>query len=157
MKGKKRYINLTEKERGWLESGYKTGKKNTFRIRCHYILLSDQGFSMKEICKIHSISQISLGKWFTRFEEQGISGLHTAKGQGRPEILRIDNDADSKLFEDWVEDNAQNLKPILAKIEIHFGKTISKRTLQRILKKTIIDGNDFDELPQENQTNLNTN
>ncbi len=157
MKGKKRYINLTERERSKLEIGYKSGKKNTFRTRCHYILLSDQGFSMKEICKIHSISQISLGKWYTRYEEQGIEGLHTAKGPGRPQIVRIDNEADSKLFEKWVEDNAQNLKPVLVEIEKHFGKTISKRTLQRILKKRTISGNASDELPQVNPTNLNTN
>lgn len=157
MRGKKRYINLIEGERSKLESGYKTGEKNTFRTRCHYILLSDQGFSMKEICKIHSISQISLGKWYTRYEEEGIAGLHTAKGPGRPQIVRIENKADSELFEKWVEDNAQNLKPVLIEIEKHFGKTISKRTLQRILKKRDTSGNDFEELPQVNPTNLNTN
>ena len=137
MKGVKRFINLTEEQRSELKMGKKTGKQNTFRTRCHYILLSDQGFCIQEISKILDVSEITLGKWFTRYEKQGISGLHTAKGQGRPEILRIENEADSELFEKWVEDNAQNLKPVLGEIENHFGKTISKRTLQRILKKKI--------------------
>ena len=124
MKGKKRFINLTEDERNELKLGKKTGKKDTFRTRCQYILLSDQGYSIQEICKIHSISQVSLGKWFTRYEKQGILGLHTAKGAGRPEILRIENEADSKLFEKWVEDNAQNLKPVLEEIENHLTQQV---------------------------------
>lgn len=49
MSRKKRYIHLNEEERIALQLGQKTGEKATFRTRCHYILLSDQGKSIEEI------------------------------------------------------------------------------------------------------------
>lgn len=137
MKGKKRFIKLTEKEREILEKGWKTGKKATSRQRCHYILLSDQGKKIQDIADIYQVSRQSVARWFDRFEANGISGLHTAKGKGRPQIVRIDNETEMKRIEELVEENAQNLNPVLAAIEKEFGKTMSKRTLQRILKKKV--------------------
>lgn len=137
MKGKKRFIKLTKQERIWLEKGRKTGKQATFRQRCHYILLSDQGKSVPEIADIYQVARQSITRWFDRFEANGISGLNTAKGKGRPPIVRIDNEAEVTRIEELVEKNAQNLKPVLISIEKEFGKTMSKRTLQRILKKKV--------------------
>jgi transposase len=135
MKGKKRFVKLTKEERIWLEQGRKTGKKATFRQRCHYILLSDQGKSVSEIADIYQVVRQSVTNWYNRFESVGISGLHTMKGTGRPPIVRIDNETEVTRIEKLVEENAQNLKPVLTAIKKEFGKTMSKRTLQRILKK----------------------
>ena len=57
MQGQKRFINLTDQERKWLEKGRKSGKKATFRQRCHYILLSDQGLTMQEIADIYQVGR----------------------------------------------------------------------------------------------------
>ena len=137
MKGKKRFIKLTKQERNWLEKGRKMGKKATFRQRCHYILLSDQGKEVQQIADIYQVSRQAITGWFDRFESGGISGLHTAKGKGRPPIIRIDNETEIKRIEELVEKNAQNLKPVLKAIEKEFGKTMSKQTLGRILKKKV--------------------
>jgi len=137
MKGKKRFIKLTKQERNWLEKGRKTGKKATFRQRCHYILLSDQDKEVQQIADIYQVSRQAITGWFDRFESSGISGLHTAKGKGRPPIIRIDNEVEIKRIEELVEKNAQNLKPVLAAIEKEFGKKMSKQTLRRILKKKV--------------------
>ena len=96
---------------------------------------------MEQISEIHSISRISLGKWYTRYERDGLAGLATAKGQGRKTVLRIENQADAQRLEGWVADNAQNLRPVLAQVEEHFGVSICKRTLQRVLKKKTTPGN----------------
>jgi transposase len=93
---------------------------------------------MEEIGRIRSISRISLGKWFTRYESDGLVGLGT--GQGRKVLLRIENQADAERLEGWVADNAQNLRPVLAQIEEHFGWSVCKRTLQRLLKKKTTPG-----------------
>ena len=135
MKGKSRFIILTDQERVWLEKGRKAGKRATYRQRCHYILLSDQKKSIMEISDIYQVSRQSVANWFNRFEASGISGLHTAKGRGRPAIVRLDNKTEVTRIEELVEKNAQNLKPVLASIQKEFGKKMSKRTLQRILKK----------------------
>ena len=135
MQGKKRFIKLTNQERVWLEKGHKTGKKATFRQRCHYILLSGQGKRIEDIADIYQVARQTIAGWFDRFQTLGISGLHTAKGKGRPAIVRIDNEAEMTRIEKLVEENPQNLKPVLSAIQKEFGKTMSKRTLQRILKK----------------------
>jgi len=135
MQGEKRYIKLTKEEQTNLEKGRKTGKKASFRQRCHYILLSHQGMKVHEIAEIYQVSRQSITRWFDRFEEANIDGLHTAKGQGRDPIVRIDNEAEIALIEKLVEASPQNLNPVLAKIEEELGKTMSKRTLKRLLVK----------------------
>ncbi len=137
MKGKKRFIHLSAQEKIWLERGRKTGGKSTFRQRCHYVLLSNQGLSVAQIAAVYQVTRQAITGWFDRFETSGISGLHTAKGKGRPPIVRIDNESEITKIEDLVEKSPQNLKPVLAAIEKELGKTMSKRTLQRILKKKV--------------------
>lgn len=63
--------------------------------------------------------------------------MQTAKGRGRPPIVRIDNETEVTRIEELVEKNAQNLKPVLISIEKEFGKKMSKRTLNRLLKKKV--------------------
>ena len=76
-----------------------------------------------------------IGKWLNRYKTHGISGLQTAKGRGRPPIIRIDNEAEVKRVEDLVASNSQNIKVALAEIEKELGKKMSKDTLKRLLKK----------------------
>jgi len=137
MKGKKRFIQLTAQERKELEQGHRTGKKATFRQRCHYILLSDQGLSIEQIVEIYQVSRQAVARWFDRFTAGGISALQTAKGKGRPSIIRIDNESEVTKIEELVAQNPQNLNPVLAKIEQQLGKKMSKVTLQRLLKKRL--------------------
>jgi transposase len=141
MRGKKRYIKLTETQREALQSGFEKGKKATYRKRCHMILLSDQGYGVQQISALYKLSRMSVGHWFDRYEQGGIEALQTNKGQGRPPVLRIDNEVEVKEVERLVDQHAQNLKPALAELA-RKGKPMSKRTLQRFLKKLDGVGND---------------
>ncbi len=144
MRGKKRFINLTESQRLALQNGFERGKQPVFRKRCHIVLLSDQGYSVQQISALYKLSRIGIGRWFDRYEQGGIESLQTNKGQGRPSILRIDNEVDVQEVERLLEQNSQNLKPALAELE-QKGKVMSKRTLQRFLKKVDDAGNDSEE------------
>lgn len=143
MKGVKRFIKLSPAERIALEKGRKNGKKATFRERCHFILLSDQGKEIKELSDIFNCTRQRISKWFDRYEEKGIKGLHTAAGQGASPIIRLENETETKRIEEIVEKSPQNLKRALAKIEAELGKKMSKKTLQRFLKKRL----DLETLP----------
>ena len=140
---KSSYIKLTEAQKLELKEGHKNGKKNTFRQRCHYILLNSDGQSRGEIAKIYQTSRQTISGWINRYAKLGISGLHTAKGGGRPPIIRIDNDSEVKKIEDLVEQSPQNLKTALVKIKVELGKEMSKKTLQRFLKKKNGSGSVF--------------
>lgn len=137
MSGKERFINLKEAEEKALKEGWKNGKKATFRQRCHYVLLSNQGKEVLEISEIYQVGRQVIYRWFNRYEKEGILGLHTGKGQGRPPIIRIDNESEIKRVEELVESSPQNLKVVISQIEEEFGRKMSVKTLQRILKKKV--------------------
>ncbi len=141
---KAKHIKLSKEEGIALEKGRKTGKTHTFRERCHYILLNDAGVRIEEIAKIYQTSRQVIGGWIKRYELGGIQGLETAKGKGRRPIVRINNETEVKHIEDLVEQTPQNLNQVLVKIKADLGKEMSKKTLQRILKKRIGVGNDVE-------------
>jgi transposase len=138
MQGKKRFIILNSDEESALELGWKKGKKMTFRHRCHYILLSSQGKTISEISSFYGVTRQSISQWFTNYEQKGIEGLHTSKGQGRPPILRIDNQVEMDKVEELVAASPQNLKVVVAQLKEEFDKNLSVRTLQRTLKKKVV-------------------
>ena len=72
-----------------------------------------------------------------KYEKEGINGLHTGKGQGRPPIVRIDNKSEVKKIEDLVEADPQNLKAVVSRVKENLGKEMSIKTLQRLLKKKL--------------------
>jgi len=137
MKGKQRFIELSEEQRCALTHCFKKGVKATFRTRCHFILLSDQGYSIESIAGMYTITRQTVANWFNRYEQSGIAGLHTQKGQGRQPVLRIENAVDSQKVAELLETYAQNLRPVLHELEKQLGKKMSKRTLQRFLKKKL--------------------
>lgn len=141
MKGKKRFLKLTTEQRLALEQGFKKGKRAVFRQRCHFLLLSDQGLGIQSIAEIYDVARQSVSAWLDRYEQQGIEGLHTRKGQGPKPLLRLENHLEVEAVESLVEKHAQNLKPVLVELEKRFNKPMSKRTLQRFLKKLDIAGN----------------
>jgi putative transposase len=141
MRGKKRHIKLTTTQREELEQGHRQGKKATFRERCHYLLLSSQGYDVQAIASIYSTSRQTVAAWFDRYEADGIDGLHTKKGQGAKPLLRVENKLEVEAVERLVEQHAQNLGPVLAELHDKYNKPMSKRTLQRFLKKSGTAGN----------------
>lgn len=136
-----RYISLSEAENAALIEGWKTGKKHTFRSRCNMILLSNQGYAMIDIASMEGTTRQSVAGWFNRYEEHGIDGLRTGKGQGRPPIVRYDNKKAIDKIEKLVEKHPQKLDQALEQIEKFTGQPMSKKTLKRILKKTAGLGN----------------
>lgn len=155
MQGEKRFIHLTDPEKLALTDLHKNGKRSTVRQRAHYILLSHQGKSVQEISDTYKVQDATVIRWFDRFEARGLDGLHTAKGQGRPPIFRIDNEIEVKKIEKVVEANSQNLKAAVTEIEKELGKNASVDTLRRFIKKKIGFGNGLERVFPKNQTQRN--
>ena len=103
----------------------------------------DLFFSEKTLLSLDDVEIISqtVANWLNRYEAGGIKGLHTVKGQGRPPIVRHDNQKAIDKIEELVERHPQKIDQALAEIQEFTGKPMSKRTLQRILKKTAGAGN----------------
>ena len=135
---KKKFIELAEAEKLTLQEGHKNGKVQAFQVRCHCLILSSEGYQVKELARIFRVSEISIYNWFKRWEKSGIVGLRDKAGRGRKPILRAEDLAHIK---ERVQENAQRLKIVREKLKAELGREFSTKTLKRFLKSLIADTN----------------
>ena len=133
---KKKFIELEETEKITLQEGHKNGKTKAFQERCHCLLLSSEGYQVKELAGIFRVSDISIYTWFKRWEAGGICGLRDKQGRGRKPILR---DEDLAQIKRQVQENAQRLKIARQKLKEELGREFSTKTLKRFLKSLTAD------------------
>lgn len=84
----KKVNKISEAEKKNLEEIKRNHTKYRERERARGILLSYRGYSPKEIAEIFEISDRMVYKWIDNFNENGIIGVMTQKGQGRKPILK---------------------------------------------------------------------
>ena len=135
---RKKFIKLNEAENITLQEGRKNGKTEQFQERCHCLLLSSDGYEVKELAGIFQVSEISIYGWLKRWERSGIVGLRDKAGRGRKPIL---TDEDLPPVKAVVQANAQALKLAREKLKQELGREFSAKTLKRFLKSLIADTN----------------
>jgi transposase len=135
---KKKFIRLEETEKITLQEGHKNGKTKAFQERCHCLVLSSEGYQVKELAEIFRVSEICVYTWFKRWEKGGIAALRDKEGRGRKPILR---DEDLVQVKERVQENAQRLKIAREKLKAELGREFSTKTLKRFLKSLIADTN----------------
>ncbi len=133
---KKKFIKLEETEKVTLQEGHKNGKTKAFQERCHCLVLSSEGYEVKELAEIFRVSEISIYAWFKRWETSGICGLRDKLGRGRKPILKAEDLAQIKQR---VQENAQRLKIARSLLKEELGREFSTKTLKRFLKSLIAD------------------
>ena len=143
MSRKKRYVeSLTETEVLTLEQGFKHGPAVDFRQRCQLLLLSNKGYEVKQIVDVLEVCSHTLYSTMKSWREDGIAGLIRKKGQGRKATLQVDNARHVEATRKAVERHAQNSEQILEELYAELDiAPLSKRSLQRFLKKTTTAGN----------------
>lgn len=133
---KKKFIGLDEAEKTTLQEGHKNGETKAFRMRCHCLVLSSEGYQVKELAEIFRVSEISIYTWFKRWEKGGIVALKDKSGRGRKPILQAE---DLGQIKRQVQENAQRLKIAREKLKEQLGREFSTKTLKRFLKSLIAD------------------
>lgn len=137
-----RYIkSITDMQREALEKVHKASKSYQERNRCQCILLSNQGYQVQALASIFQVSELSIYKWFNRFEKSGVEGLKNQKGKGRKPILTTSNATHVEVVEKSIDKEKQQLKLAKKEIETKLGTAMSEMTLKRFLKKLVSDGN----------------
>lgn len=129
---KVKVVKLGIKEERELEKGYKYSSKASYSRRCHVILLKSKGYTSKDIASIFEIGEQSVNKWVKRFLSEGVEGLQTKSGQGRPRIL--DSGKDAEKVREIVKRERQRLKLAKEELESTLDKEFSMSTLTRFLK-----------------------
>lgn len=131
-----RYIsNLNNKTVQKLTNIVKNGTSLQIRQRAQAILLSNDGITVKELCKIFNKSTRTLYRWFDRFKEEQVEKFADESGRGRKPALDI-NDIDK--VKKLIENNSIKETCIKLNKEPNRVKKVSPQILKRYLKKYTI-------------------
>jgi transposase len=120
------YLKLVENHR----------KSENFRVRnrSHAILLSFEKYPIDEIAGICGVHRNAVSRWIDRFNEFGLKGLGDVPKNGRPPILNLEEQA---ITVEIAMRNPRFPHRQLSEIKAETGKTISRYTLKRVLKKRL--------------------
>jgi transposase len=131
-----RYIsNLNNNTIKDLKQIVKNGSSLQLRQRAKSILLSNEGITVKEICKIFNKSTRTIYRWFDRFKEEQIENLYDESGRGRKPAL---NENDIDKVKKLIETNSIKETCIVLNKEPKRVKKVSPQILKRYLKKYTI-------------------
>jgi transposase len=137
--GKKKTVHLSEEQRAELEKGYRTGKTHSFRTRCQMILLKSDNRTSVEVAEILGGCEVVVNNWLNRYVAEGIEGLKTRPGRGRPPILSQQNPAHVRLVQAEIKEHPNSVKTVVAKLDEDLNLRMRPETLKRFLKKMVID------------------
>ena len=135
----KRFVSLTAEEIITLQEGKKNGSAHSFRQRCHCLLLSSEGYEVKDLAQVFNVSAITVYGCLNRWETGGIVGLKDLPGRGRKPILSA---ADFPQVKARVQANAQQLRLARVELKEDLEREFSEKTLRRYLKNLIADTKD---------------
>jgi transposase len=131
-----RYIsNLNNNTIKELKQIVKNGASLQLRQRAKSILLSNEGITVKELCKIFNKSTRTIYRWFDRFKEEQIEKLSDESGRGRKPAL---NENDINKVKKLIESNSVKETCNILNQEHNRVKTVSPQILKRFLKKYTI-------------------
>ena len=136
--GKTKVIELTADERAELEKGYRTGKSHCVRVRCQMILLKSEKRTSVEVAEVLGCCEMVVNNWLARYEQEGVKGLATRAGRGRPPILSQPNPAHLKKVAAEIKKHPNSVKTVIAALEEDMDLMMHPETLKRFLKKTSI-------------------
>lgn len=88
---KMRNISLEANERKTLEDCYNNRPKSHVRKRAQSLLLSDEGWAVKQIASLHQTRTRTIYTWYDRWEKMGV-GLLILSGRGLKPKLSITNE-----------------------------------------------------------------
>lgn len=128
-----RFVNrLTDQQRQELQRIWKEHNSHRTRCRAHAVLLSDRGWSINELCDAFEVSRPTASGWLQRWEADGAAGLEDEPRSGAPP--KLDEAEQARLIE-HVKQDPRNSKQAIEQIARDTGKSISRRTLRRILNR----------------------
>ena len=132
----KKIKSLTQDEQNTLENANKKHPSTRVRLRAQIILLSNQGYKLKEIADICRITRQTASTTINRWEKSGLLGMYDAPRPGQPPVLTSE---DIQFVYDMVESEPRSINIIMASLEDQRGKTPSRTTIKRVIKKKIME------------------
>lgn len=128
-----KYItSLSDQDRKKLSQLYKTNTSHRVRQRAQAILLSNQGYCVKEIVNIVKLHRVTIYSLIKAFEQNRFDALYDRARSGRPSLF---DEAEEQLIVEKIKQHPQNIKKVTAQINEQTNKSASIYTIKRVLKK----------------------
>jgi transposase len=102
------------------------------------ILLKSEKRTSVEVAEVLGCCEMVVNNWLIRYETEGIAGLATRAGRGRPPILSQQNLQHLKKVESEIKKHPNSVKTVVAALEEDLDLLMHPETLKRFLKKTSI-------------------
>ena len=123
---------LSLEEKQTLEAMYKNHPCHVPRKRAYAVLLSNEGFTLKELSRFFAKSRQTMSTWLHNWEEDGICGLLDSPRSGRPSKLSAANRQEAI---ELVKESPRSLRKVVAQLVEKFGVKISCSTLKCYCKQ----------------------
>ena len=118
-----RYISPLSKTQYYeLEELRKGSSEAKVRSRAHAILLSSEGFLIKELVKIFKVERDTISRWLNNWEQRGLEGLPDKERSGRIPVL---NKGEQKVLKKIIKENPRSSKVIAQQLFNQTGKKLS--------------------------------
>jgi transposase len=97
----KELINVSGNE----QKVYQQSKHHRVSQRAQCMLLSYQGYTLKELSHIFQVDRITIYNWFDHWESRRLAGLYDRAGKGRPPLFNQDQ---TEQIRDWIKQYPKN-------------------------------------------------
>lgn len=133
-------VHLSEQQR---EELAKVSRQAVGRValRAQMVLLSDRGYSVPEIARIHGCGMDVVRNWLHRFEQRGVAGLEDEPRSGRPPkdpLARniVDAQASQAPRTAGLVQSCWTVAVLTAFLATRFGVVLSPASVRRYLKRS---------------------
>lgn len=103
------------------------------------ILLKSENRTSLSVAGILGGCEVVVNNWLKRFEAEGITGLQTRPGRGRPLILSQQNPEHLQKVQAQIKEHPNSVKTVVAFLEADLNLQMHPETLKRFLKKMVTD------------------
>ena len=125
---------LTEAERLTLLEARHQGPTAALRRRAQAVELSSRGYRRTALADLLKVHCETVSGWLDRWDTQGLRGLYDQPRGGRPPRF---TPAEAEQVRLEVEQSPRQLRQVQARLQDRLGKTASRQTLRRTLKKSM--------------------
>ena len=124
---------LTEAEQLTLLDARDQGPTAALRRRAQAVELSSRGYRRTAIADLLGVHRETVSGWLDLWDTQGLRGLYDQPRGGRPPRF---TPAEAEQVRLDVEQSPRQLRQVQSRLQDRLGKTASRQTLRRVLKKS---------------------
>ena len=125
---------LTDAERLTLLEARDQGPTAALRRRAQAVELSSRGYRRTAIADLLDVHGETVSGGLNQWDTQGLRGLYDQPRGGRPPRF---TPAETEQVRIEVEQSPRQLRQVQARLQERLGKTASRQTLRRVVKKSM--------------------